>query len=776
MNRNSRTGRGANFARRRSFARPAARNRRLHQEALEQRALLAVVAVYDDPAFVDTAGFDSSESDTVQAALTDLGHTVTTFTGTAAADFTAGLAGADVVLFPEFENGDLSAALGAGAATEIANFTSAGGGVIVLGTNNGFGSGTEDVDLLNTVFGFGLVDGSSFLSGDSSITADAAGTAFDGGPATLENVSATSGLSTISVLPAGSKVIYEDDATTETVVGLLPFSSGKIAYLGWDWFEAAPVGTVDGGWNDVLDRAVTEVAAAAVGPTVDIVDVVPFEQTEGVTGIQIVFSEPVQGFSLDDLNLDRNFDGIGNLLAGSAATLTTVDDQTFVLGNTKPITAPLGVYLLTIKDQGDPIANLGGTPLENLDFTRWERISQFQDWGDAPDPTYPTLDASGGAFHEIVPGFFLGADVDPEPDGIASPTALGDDVFDRRDDEDGVAFVDPLGVGKTVDIEVTASKAGKLDAWIDFDASGSWEPGEKIAVSTPLVAGVNVIKVDVPADAAMGPTFARFRFSSTGGLAPGGRAIDGEVEDYAVDIVDSTAPTVDIVNVTPDPRTTSVDSITIVFSEPVSGFELADLDLDENLDGLGNRLTGSETLTTADNQTFVLSGLAPITENDAKYDLKLIAASSGITDLVGNPLANNAIDSWTKIDAIAPTADVIDVSPDPRMNSPVESIDIVFSEAVTGFDLADLILDRALDGQGNLLTGGESLTSADGITYTLSGLSAITAGIGDYTLTLTAAGSDIKDLAGNALSGDASDTWRNNIILEFEEEEGEGEA
>jgi hypothetical protein len=41
----------------------------------------------------------------------------------------------------------------------------------------------------------------------------------------------------------------------------------------------------------------------------------------------------------------------------------------------------------------------------------------------------------------------------------------------------------------------------------------------------------------VPASAAPGPTFARFRFSSAGGLSYTGLAPDGEVEDYYVIIL-----------------------------------------------------------------------------------------------------------------------------------------------------------------------------------------------------------------------------------------------
>lgn len=70
-------------------------------------ASAASVAVFDDPAFVDTASSSSgAESDNVQASLSSLGHTVVTFTNIADE-----IAGHSVVLIPEQENGDLASAL-----------------------------------------------------------------------------------------------------------------------------------------------------------------------------------------------------------------------------------------------------------------------------------------------------------------------------------------------------------------------------------------------------------------------------------------------------------------------------------------------------------------------------------------------------------------------------------------------------------------------------------------------------------------------------------------
>ncbi|MBT3198999.1 MAG: hypothetical protein HN350_03695 [Phycisphaerales bacterium] len=108
------------------------------------------------------------------------------------------------------------------------------------------------------------------------------------------------------------------------------------------------------------------------------------------------------------------------------------------------------------------------------------------------------------------------------------------------------------------------------------------------------------------------------------------------------------------------------------------------------------------------------------------------------------------------IEEHAPTADIVNVSPDP-LNYGIDEIQIVFSEAVSGFELSDLSLTR--DGGANLLSGAQSLTSADNITWTLGGLALITEPSGVYEITLTADGSGIENASLVALVEDASDVW-----------------
>ncbi|MGQ9576632.1 MAG: C25 family cysteine peptidase [Thermoguttaceae bacterium] len=106
-----------------------------------------------------------------------------------------------------------------------------------------------------------------------------------------------------------------------------------------------------------------------------------------------------------------------------------------------------------------------------------------------------------------------------------------------------------------------------------------------------------------------------------------------------------------------------------------------------------------------------------------------------------------------------PTADIADVDPDPRSTA-VNTVEIVFSKAVTGFDMADLVLTR--DGGENLLGPSQFLATSDNAAWTLQGLAEITGTPGNYLLKLTAAGSGITDAAGTPLAADATEEWTVN--------------
>src|SRR4029079_16453131 len=103
-----------------------------------------------------------------------------------------------------------------------------------------------------------------------------------------------------------------------------------------------------------------------------------------------------------------------------------------------------------------------------------------------------------------------------------------------------------------------------------------------------------------------------------------------------------------------------------------------------------------------------------VTGQEGTYVLTLNATGSGISDPAGNLLSASAQDTWLT-DTTVPTADIIDITPDPRNNA-VGSVSIVFSESVTGVDLADFTLTR--NGSPVALTGVS--LAGSGTSYSLN--------------------------------------------------------
>lgn len=182
---------------------------------------------------------------------------------------------------------------------------------------------------------------------------------------------------------------------------------------------------------------------------------------------------------------------------------------------------------------------LSSSGLSNADFLG---VTLFPvnacDQSDAPDGT-----ALGTAQHTIVGGFRLGAAIDAENAPQPSAGAEGDDLDMTGDDEDGVSFPGLIqGQTAAIDVSVTQASGGQgyLQAWIDWNGDGDFDdPGEQVAADRQSAsAGTHTLSlpVNVPPGATTQATFSRFRWSSRPGLASGGAAPDGEVEDYSLTI------------------------------------------------------------------------------------------------------------------------------------------------------------------------------------------------------------------------------------------------
>jgi Bacterial Ig domain/Immunoglobulin I-set domain/Immunoglobulin domain len=199
-----------------------------------------LVGVFTDSRFVDTSGNQYSESDTVRASLTQLGHLVRPFTTVAAG------ATNQVMVFPYFKYGDPHGTIDE---AQLRSFVASGGMVIMHG-------GYYNVLLLNTAFGISLSPYGYTYGSQLNRTTEASGTSFGNGPASLFANGNTYSIYSSSLSPLGPRDVYRDVFPDRSVVAVVPYGSGNIVFLGWDWWNAAPMGTQDGGWLETLGNAV----------------------------------------------------------------------------------------------------------------------------------------------------------------------------------------------------------------------------------------------------------------------------------------------------------------------------------------------------------------------------------------------------------------------------------------------------------------------------------------------------------------------------------------
>jgi Domain of unknown function (DUF4347)/Bacterial Ig-like domain/Beta-propeller repeat len=211
--------------------------------------------------------------------------------------------------------------------------------------------------------------------------------------------------------------------------------------------------------------------------------------------------------------------------------------------------------------------------------------------------------------------------------------------------------------------------------------------------------------------------------------------------EFTVAIGDTTPPTADIIDVTPDPRNTSVNSINITFSEAVTGVDLADFSLTRN--GTTVNLTGATV--SGSGASYTLGNISGLTGVSGNYLLTLKSSGSGITDAAGNAFAVDATDSWTT-DTTAPVVSASNpVNPNPTNASSV-NYTVTFSENVTGVDAADFNLTTTGSISGASIT---NITGSDN-TYNVT----VNTGTGDGTIRLDVVDDDsIIDSLNNPLGG-----------------------
>ncbi|MFI8222148.1 Ig-like domain-containing protein [Pseudomonas sp. NPDC085632] len=185
-------------------------------------------------------------------------------------------------------------------------------------------------------------------------------------------------------------------------------------------------------------------------------------------------------------------------------------------------------------------------------------------------------------------------------------------------------------------------------------------------------------------------------------------------------------------------------TVTITFSEAVSGFDLSDISVANgtlaNLTSSDGGITWTATLTPTANV------------NDATN--LIIVDTAGVQDLAGNLGASIAISNNYALDATRPTVDIVVANPHLGIGQ-TTTVTFTFSEAVSNFDLSDLSVTN-----GDL----SNLSSSDG-GKTWTATFSPTANVSDPSNFIALDTSNVTDLAGNVGSTVAVS---NNYALDSE--------
>ena len=257
---------------------------------------------------------------------------------------------------------------------------------------------------------------------------------------------------------------------------------------------------------------------------------------------------------LPNNDVDNNDNGIGINGAGLVSACGAGASGSIVSGLVAlgPVSASA-----VLPEPSNEVLRIGGVDDDNDSFP--DPASNFSvdfgfiepvDLGDLPDTgagvssnNYETLLANNGAVHPLLNATRLGASVDAETNGQPSATADLDDTTGVPDDEDGVVVADLTQfetISAPVRVNYNATAASRICGFIDYNNDGIFTGVELAQADVAVGAGVATLTFGPVPAASAGNRYARFRISSGAtACSATGSAVDGEVEDYVVQVLNA---------------------------------------------------------------------------------------------------------------------------------------------------------------------------------------------------------------------------------------------
>ncbi|WP_256349718.1 Ig-like domain-containing protein [Pseudomonas gingeri] len=495
-------------------------------------------------------------------------------------------------------------------------------------------------------------------------------------------------------------------------------------------------------------------------PTATISVSAPTLSTTANGTVNITFSEAVSGFSLSDMTASNGTlsnlttsDNIhwtatltptaGNNSAGNVITLDntlytdgatnagtgTSTSNTYVVDTVRP-TATIAVTNTTLNIAGNTSLvtitfSEAVTGLTTAAFTVADGALSGLSSSDGGITWTATLTATAGVTHtgDVIT---LNNTVVSDGAGNAGSGSTNSNTYavDTQRPTASIVFGNTnLGIGQTSPVTITFSEAVTGFTLADLTVTNG--------VLSNLTTSDNITwTATFTPTAAIVSASNHITLDNTGVADTAGNAGSGSSTSNNV-AIDGVRPTATVVIANDSLKIGDTSLVTITFSEAVVGFSNADLTIANGTLSAVSSLDGGITWTA----TFTPSASTTDTTNLITLD------NTAYSDTSGNIGTGSTVSNNYSIDTQRPTATI--VVADPVLTAGETSlVTITFSEAVTGFTLADLSTSH-----GSL----SGLSSADGITWTAT----FTPGTNTNSATnaITLANTGIADLAGNAGTG-----------------------
>ena len=419
---------------------------------------------------------------------------------------------------------------------------------------------------------------------------------------------------------------------------------------------------------------------------------------------------------------------------GTAPTVTVEQ----AVGQADPTNGDSVQFIVTFSE---PVTGFGSADVDLSNSTTLGTLAAAIAGG----PAVYTVTVDGFTGDGIVDARVVaGAAVDGAGTGNAASTSTDNQVtVDRTEPTSQLVQAagqsDPTN-GDSVQFTVTFSESVTGFGGADVDLSNSTTPGTLAAAVTggPAVYTVTVdgYTGDGVVDARVGDGVAN---DAAGNASLAMPSLDFQIE------VDRTSPTVDVEQAATqaDPTNTSPIEFTVTFSEDVTGFAASDV----GLSGSAGATTATVTPVSAAEYTVEVSGMI------GDGDVVVTVAAGAAVDTAGNGNdASTSTDDTVAFDTTSPTVTIDQgaTQTDSANTSPIV-FDVVFSEDVTGFTGADVVVS----GTAGATTATVTPVSGSAYTVEVGGMT------GNGTVIASIAVGAAVDAAGNT-SGAGTST--DNVV------------